>query len=89
VLLRVPGLPGLRKQKMEILMMSRYGIPLVYCVVIYLLSLFVHLVNDEKKMKKSVIVKAEKTGTGKEDKVQKERNVYDLPGQKHDPPAEV
>jgi hypothetical protein len=49
----------------------------------------VRLVNDEQKTKKSVIVKAGKTGPAKEDKAKKERKVYDLPGQKHDPPVEV
>jgi hypothetical protein len=42
-------------------------------------------------MRKMVSVKDENTGTAMEDKakVKKERKVYDLPGQKHDPPAEV
>ncbi|TVU17564.1 hypothetical protein EJB05_07340 [Eragrostis curvula] len=50
---------------------------------------FVHLVKDEKKRKRTS-VKNEKIGTGKKDKekVKKERKVYELPGQKHDPPDE-
>jgi hypothetical protein len=40
-------------------------------------------------MRKMVSVKDESTGTAMEDKGKKERKVYDLPGQKHDPPAEV
>ncbi|KAK3151060.1 hypothetical protein QOZ80_3AG0241190 [Eleusine coracana subsp. coracana] len=46
--------------------------------------------DDVKTTKKRASVKDEKTSTrkGDKEKVKKERKVYDLPGQKHDPPEE-
>ncbi|KAJ1283100.1 hypothetical protein BS78_03G102700 [Paspalum vaginatum] len=46
------------------------------------------LVKEDKKMKKRAGAKEGKIVTVKEEKVKKERKVYELPGQKHDPPAE-
>ena len=48
-----------------------------------MLNYLVDLLKEEKKIKKE--------GGIKEDvkKVKKERKVYELPGQKHDPPPEV
>ena len=46
-------------------------------------------VKEDKKMKKKAGSKEGKMVTVKEEKAKKERKVYELPGQKHDPPAEV
>jgi len=47
-------------------------------------------VKEVKKRKKRVGVKEEPNmAIVKAERVKKERKVYELPGQKHDPPAEV
>lgn len=52
--------------------------------------LFVDLLKEDKKRKKRVGVKeGAKKAVVKGEKGKKEKKVYELPGQKHDPPPEV
>lgn len=59
-----------------------------------LINYFLDSLKEEKKIKKEVgIKKDEKKAAGVKKEgaagVKKERKVYELPGQKHDPPPEV
>lgn len=75
---------------MKIWKISRYAIYLVDILLLDICLLSCELVKEDKKRKKRVGAKEEaKMAMVKGEKVKKERKVYELPGQKHDPPTEV
>ena len=86
-----PKISKIKKQKDEY-DTKVYVIFMIYVVLFIVLNYFLDSLKEEKKIKKEVgIKKDEKTAAGGEGAivVKKERKLYELPGQKHDPPPEV
>ena len=87
-----PKISKIKKPKDEYDDTKVYAIFMIYVVLFIVLNYFLDSLKEEKKIKKEVgIKKDEKKAAGVEGAivVKKERKLYELPGQKHDPPPEV
>uniref|UniRef100_A0A453IHV4 Uncharacterized protein n=1 Tax=Aegilops tauschii subsp. strangulata TaxID=200361 RepID=A0A453IHV4_AEGTS len=88
-----PKISKIKKPKDEYDDTKVYAIFMIYVVLFIVLNYFLDSLKEEKKIKKEVgIKKDEKKAAGVKKEgaagVKKERKVYELPGQKHDPPPE-